>query len=108
MAVMAGGVSALVSAPVLLLTIGLIVWLLRTTDYTLSDSDLRIRSGPFGWRVSLADITSLTPTRNPLSSPALSLDRLRIQYGHRSIMISPEDREGFLRELDRRRSTSVA
>ena len=29
----------------------------------------------------VAEITRITPTRNPLSSPALSLDRLRNEYG---------------------------
>lgn len=48
-------------------------------------------------------LTSLTS--NPLASPALSLDRLKIEYGQGHwIMISPRDREGFLRELESRRS----
>jgi hypothetical protein len=38
-----------------------------------------------------------------LSSPALSLDRLKIDYSDaRSIMISPEDRERFLADLKSR------
>jgi hypothetical protein len=40
-----------------------------------------------------------------LTSPAFSLDRLRIEYGRgRWIMISPRDKDGFLRELEVRRS----
>jgi hypothetical protein len=43
-------------------------------------------------------------TRNPLSSPAMSLDRLRIEYGQgKAIMISPEPRAEFLRQLEHRR-----
>jgi hypothetical protein len=46
----------------------------------------------------------VVPTRNPLSSPALSLDRLRIEYGQgRAIMISPADKGPFLRALEERR-----
>ena len=47
----------------------------------------------------LAAIASVEPTRNPLSSPACSLGRLRIRYGAKQIMISPLDRVGFLRAL---------
>ncbi|MFO1350813.1 MAG: PH domain-containing protein [Gammaproteobacteria bacterium] len=76
-------------------------WIMLGTRYTLDGASLRIRSGPFRWEVPLASITAIYPTRNPLSSPALSLDRLRIRYtGSRfGIMISPVDQQGFLRDL---------
>jgi len=62
---------------------------------------LLVRSGPFRWRVPIADIVRITPTTNALSSPALSLDRLRIEYGRGSaIMISPRDKDQFLRDLE--------
>lgn len=77
------------------------LWLLLGTRYTLDQGQLLIRSGPFRWRVPVADITRITSTSNPLSSPALSLDRLRIEYGRGSaIMISPRDKEQFLREIE--------
>ena len=45
----------------------------------------------------------MTPTRNPLSSPALSLDRLRVTHrassGERGLLISPADTAGFLAAL---------
>ena len=47
----------------------------------------------------LAAIDAVEPARNPLSSPACSLDRLRIEYGAKRIMISPLDKAGFLRAL---------
>jgi len=84
------------------------IWLLTSTDYTLTTDTLDIRSGPFRWRVPLADIGQITPTRNSLSSPALSLRRLRIDYGtQRCIMISPLEEERFLRELEARRARLV-
>lgn len=93
--------TSLAISPVLLVTVGLPLWLLRATHYTLDGTDLRVRSGPFRWRVPLREIHEVRPTRNPLSSPALSLDRLRIDYGRgRSIMISPRDREAFLERLE--------
>ncbi len=80
---------------------GLPLWLLLSTDYTLDSRHLRIKSGPFKWRVAIADIASIAPTSNPLSSPALSLDRLRIDYGLGStIMISPRNKEQFIQELE--------
>jgi hypothetical protein len=99
-----GGPIVLLSA-LLVFPIGLPVWLLRSTRYSLSDSHLDIRSGPFSWRVPLEDVRSVTRTRNPLTSPALSLDRLQIDYGPgKSIMISPEDQQRFIRELETRRT----
>ena len=54
----------------------------------------------------LNEIEEITPTHNPLSSPALSLDRLWISYRRagkkRAVMISPEDKEGFLKAVARR------
>ena len=73
------------------------LWLFASTDYRVSDGECLVRSGPFRWRIPLDDIEAVRATRNPLSSPALSLDRLEIRYaGGRKIMISPRDRAGFL------------
>jgi hypothetical protein len=94
---------ALAVSPLLLLSVGLPVWLLLATRYTFNGADLDVRCGPFSWRVPLREVRAVTATRDPLSSPALSLDRLRIDFGRtNSIMISPEDKEGFLRELRKR------
>ena len=87
---------------------GLPLWVLTSTSYTLTPAELIVRSGPFRWRRPLADITSITPTRNPLSSPALSLDRLRIETrGKAALMISPADRAGFLADLEARRAQAA-
>ncbi|MDJ0910679.1 MAG: PH domain-containing protein [Woeseiaceae bacterium] len=84
----------------MLLVVMLIVSLLFRTYYSVEGDTLRIVSGPFSWRVPIAEIEALEPTRSPLSSPALSLDRLRIRYsGKKSIMISPADKQRFARAL---------
>lgn len=91
-------------APILLLGAGLPVWVLVGTHYTFVDDHLVVHSGPFRWRIALREVRAVAPTRSPLASPALSLDRLRIEYGAgRSVMVSPVDKEAFLRELERRR-----
>ncbi|MGE0608145.1 MAG: PH domain-containing protein [Pirellulales bacterium] len=82
---------------------GFMLWVLFGTCYTLGDNELLIRSGPFKWRVALADIEEIRPTRNPLSAPACSLDRLRIAFRRRgklaATMVSPADKTGFLAAL---------
>jgi hypothetical protein len=55
-----------------------------------------------GGRIPLGDIVEVRPTRSPLSSPALSLDRLHIRFGEgffKAAMISPADRQELLGEL---------
>lgn len=76
----------------------LMLWVLYGTGYTITPDRLFIRCGPFAFHVTLHGIDSITPTRSPWSSPACSLDRLKIVYGlsHQSIMISPADKSGFL------------
>lgn len=90
-----------VALVVVSLGIGLPLWLLFGTSYCLESDQLHIRSGPFKWHVPVAAITSVTPTRNPLSSPALSLDRLRIEYGPgKVVMISPRNKDIFLKDIE--------
>lgn len=72
---------------------------MRSTYYAIEGDTLLIRSGFMKWRVPIRDIRSIAPTRSALSSPALSLDRLRIQYGGKTIMISPEEKQRFIEAL---------
>lgn len=91
---------ALAVSPMLLVGIGLPLWLLNSTCYTLGEDKLEAKCGPFRWTVPLAEIRRLSETRNASASPALSLDRIRIDYGQgRWIMVSPRDRDAFLAEL---------
>jgi hypothetical protein len=85
---------------VLASTLILPIWLLLDTHYTFTADTLRVRSGPFRWRIALAEVTEVSPTRSWQSSPALSLDRLRIRYGRgRSILLSPREKQRFLEQL---------
>jgi hypothetical protein len=82
-----------------LVIVGLLGSMLVGTHYTVDGNTLRVACGPFRWKVPVGAIESVAPTRNPLSSPALSLDRLRIQYGERRILVSPADKAGFLKAI---------
>ncbi len=93
-------VAALSIVAAALLIVALIGSLLVRTHYTVQGNILRIASGPFSWKVPVDQIESVKATRNPLSSPALSLDRLQISYGKdRRIMVSPADKAGFLKAV---------
>jgi hypothetical protein len=101
-AVNEAGEPAMITSLILVMigVVALMVWLLLGTHYTVDRGIIRIVSGPFRWKVPIDEITSVTETRNPLSSPALSLDRLSIRYGkRRRIMISPADKAGFLKAI---------
>jgi len=82
----------------------LMLWVLYGTGYTITREQLVIRCGPFTFPVLLKEINAITPTHNPLSSPACSLDRLKVAYldSMRSIMISPKDKTGFLSTIVQR------
>ena len=72
----------------------------RNTCYEVGADELRVVSGPFRWKIPLSEITDIQPTHNPLSSPALSMDRLKVSYGKRKfVLISPADKDGFLRAM---------
>ena len=71
------------------------------TRYTIDGKQLIVRSGLFWWRIPVSEISTITPTHDPIASPALSLNRLRIEYGNKKhVLISPRDREGFLRQIE--------
>ena len=75
--------------------------LLLTTRYIITDNQLVVRSGPFKWRITISEISAITPSHDPIASPAWSLNRLRIDYGRKkSLLISPRDRDGFLRQIE--------
>ncbi|QFG00991.1 hypothetical protein PB01_20555 [Psychrobacillus glaciei] len=80
-----------------------ILWMWLTTFYVIEDNNLIIRFGPFKRNIPLDNITSVEKTKNPLSSPALSIKRLEIVYGqYNSVLISPFDRKGFIKILSKR------
>ncbi|MFQ5935747.1 MAG: PH domain-containing protein [Acidiferrobacterales bacterium] len=86
-----------------------IVLLAYPVYYEITSSKLVIRSGwLLKYEIVLTSIDSVRPTRNPLSAPAWSLDRLSIDYKknarQRFALISPQDKMQFLRELAERTS----
>lgn len=87
--------------PLLLLTLLLMyIWLF--TNYRITNNGwLIVQSGIFyKKKVAITDITAITSAFNPLSSPALSLDRLEIRTGKKIWnIISPQSKEEFVKLL---------
>jgi hypothetical protein len=83
--------------------IGFLVWIMLGTGYTLESDQLVARSGPFSWKIALADITSIEQAKGYMrlkSGPTMSMDRLTITYrGGKRLNISPADKQGFLKEI---------
>ncbi|NTW29135.1 MAG: PH domain-containing protein [Coriobacteriia bacterium] len=73
--------------------------LLIPIRYGITEDRLIIRFGVVRRSIPLSDIREVHPTRNPLASPALSLDRLAIRVDEGFIgmsLVSPSEREEFL------------
>jgi hypothetical protein len=94
-----GGEGIWVALLSLVIVAGIYGGLLFPLYYRLEASSLLVRYGLVRQHVPYDAITSVRPTRNPLSSPALSLRRLRVDYGRSFVMISPERRDAFLTSL---------
>ena len=85
------------------LTIAMMWWPVLNTRYIVTEDQLIIHSLFLKWTISRSDIQNITPTNNPLSSPALSLDRLRIDYlkdgKSNYVLVSPKDKAVFCKAL---------
>jgi len=68
----------------------------KTIKYKIEGENLMI------WytKIEIKSIRKIYRTKNPLSSPALSLDRIAIVYNkYDEILISPKERNEFIDEL---------
>jgi hypothetical protein len=72
-------------------------------SYTIDRFSIHIRGGWTNWTIPIESILAVRPSRNWIASPALSLDRLEIEYkvwkGTSLLSISPERTSQFLNEL---------
>jgi uncharacterized membrane protein YdbT with pleckstrin-like domain len=90
----------IIAIALLVLGVGLPISLLLATTYIITNASLLIQSGVFKREIQIKDISKLELTNDPISSPALSMDRIRIEYGsEKSVLVSPVNKEGFLQNL---------
>ena len=93
-------VGTIIGLLIITLGAGLPLWILVSTKYVVSDDSILVRSGSFSWSIQISSISSVQETRNPLSSPALSLDRMQLEYdAGKKMMISPADKAGFRKAI---------
>ena len=85
------------------LTIAVLWWPVWNTQYRIEAEQLVITSMFLTWKIPLSTIQKISPSNNSVSSPALSLDRLRIDYQKQGkakfILISPKDKQAFTQAL---------
>ena len=87
--------------------IGVVTWILAfPCQYTLEDKSLLAQAGILKWRIPYAEIQTVEFSNSILSGPALSLQRIKVQYDRGRILISPNERDLFLKEL--RKKVSMA
>jgi hypothetical protein len=88
--------------------VGFFVYLFATTYYIISGKDLIVKSGfLINLTIKIESITKIVETNNPISSPAVSLDRIAIYFTtpglsytkSDSVMISPRRKMEFIRQL---------
>ncbi len=77
-------------------------WIWFGTGYTVTDTELKVRCGPFKETIPLEKISEVKKTWNLWSSAALSFDRLAIKHLYDTTYISPAEEEEFLRLLGER------
>lgn len=81
--------------------VGLILVFSKTTRYIINENQLIVKST---WivneRIEISKIKKIEKSNSILSSPALSLERLRIRYNKfDEILISPKEKKEFIDEL---------
>lgn len=75
---------------------GLIVWTLWATYYVVTAESLIIRRGAFRKTVGLSSISRLRATRSTRQAFGLSLERIDIRDGAKTVSVSLRDRHGFV------------
>ena len=70
--------------------------------YTFLDDGLLIQSGLIKKKIDYRLMRDVTPSRNPLTAPALSLRRVKIKFDRGFALVSPKRRDEFIVELKRR------
>jgi len=78
----------------------LIYMLFKMTYYTIDENKLIIRSFFIvNKKVDVQSIKIVRESRNPISAPAASLDRLEVISTLDSVLISPKDKNAFIEEI---------
>ena len=78
----------------------LLLWLWFGTSYKIDDENLIVKSGPFKSTIDIKSIKKLRATKTLLAGPALSIDRIEIQYKRYDfVIVSPKEKNKFIESL---------
>jgi len=79
------------------------LWIWFNTGYTIEESVIKINYGPIKKSIDIHEINSIRSARNPFIDPALSMDKIEINYAaFKTIAISPKNQEEFVHQLLRK------
>ena len=85
-------------------TILVLWWPVFNTKYTIKAGQLTIRCLFLRWNIPLSDIQKVSVTNNSVASPALSLDRLKIDYlkdgKTKFILVAPRNKAKFCEAIE--------
>lgn len=80
-----------------------LLWIWFKTGYTIENNSIKIQFGPFKKYIKIDEIHNIRETQNPFTAPALSMNRLEINYGkYEAIQISPKEIRLFVNELQKK------
>lgn len=78
----------------------LLLWLWFGTSYKIDDENLIVKNGLFKSTIDIKSIKKLRATKTLLAGPALSIDRIEIQYKrYDSVIVSPKEKNKFIESL---------
>ena len=89
---------------VYMLAIAVLWWPILNTKYVIRAEHLHIQILFFKWKIPLHQITRVSPTNNSIASPALSLQRLKVEYQQagksKFILVSPRQQQAFCQAIN--------
>ena len=92
-------ISSLIAFP----TLGLFLWAWLDTSYLIRDTDLKVKCGPFIWKIPIAEIKMIRLNQKTIGGtikPTLSWNSIEIRYNkHRSVFVTPERQDEFVSRL---------
>lgn len=93
-----GGAGAWIAVAVTVFVCAGVLFMLFSIRYVVSGTRLKVfYFSKYSSSYDLRELRSVCPTRNPLSAPAASLDRLELKFTrYRDVLISPKDKAGFM------------
>lgn len=87
----------------IILTFALVLAIIFSCKYVIDGETLKVYYF-FGIHkdIPIKSIKDITPSRNPISSPAASLKRIAIHYGDNDvILISPRNQDEFIEQINK-------